>query len=93
VALEKVLPGTGQDKASYHNGPADESLLKKLIEDHHRWTGSLRARHILDHWAEARGRFIKVFPLEYQRALKSMNATVAASATIAKAKAEAVPAK
>jgi glutamate synthase (NADPH/NADH) large chain len=30
---------------------ADETLLKKLIEDHHRWTGSLRARELLDNWA------------------------------------------
>jgi glutamate synthase (NADPH/NADH) large chain len=40
-------------------------LLRKLIDDHHRWTGSLRARLILDQWAEARGRFVKVFPHEY----------------------------
>jgi glutamate synthase (NADPH) large chain len=93
VALEKVMPSTEQDKATFHKGQADESLLKKLIEDHHRWTGSLRARHILDHWAEARGRFIKVFPLEYQRALKQMNAASVTTTTIAKAKSEAVPAK
>jgi glutamate synthase (NADPH/NADH) large chain len=33
---------------------ADEALLKKLLEDHHRWTGSLRAREILDNWAASR---------------------------------------
>ena len=37
-----------------HREQADELLLKKLIEDHHRWTGSLRARELLDHWADAR---------------------------------------
>ena len=77
-------------------GQADETLLKKLIEDHHRWTGSLRARQILDHWAESRARFVKVFPHEYQRALRQISATVRASATIAKAKSEpkaSVPAK
>ena len=93
VSLEKVLPRDQQDMATAHEGQADETLLKKLIEDHHRWTGSLRARHLLDHWVESRARFIKVFPHEYQRALKRMNACAAASATIAKAKAEAVPAK
>ena len=51
------------------------------------------ARQILDHWTESRARFIKVFPHEYQRALKQMNANAAASATIAKARAEAVTAK
>ena len=29
----------------------------------------LRAREILDHWAEARGKFVKVFPHEYKRVL------------------------
>jgi len=100
VALDKVLPANEQDSATFHKAQADEALLKALIEDHHRWTGSLRARQVLDHWAESRGRFIKVFPHEYQRALKQMNATTqAAPATLslskgdAKAKAEAVPAK
>ena len=93
VALDKVQPREEQDAATYHKGQADEVLLRKLIEDHHRWTGSLRARHILDHWTESRARFIKVFPHEYQRALKQMNAAAQATATIAQAKAEAVTAK
>ena len=47
----------------------DEALLKALVADHHKWTGSLRAREILDHWAEARGKFVKVFPHEFKRVL------------------------
>lgn len=94
VALDKVLPRDEQEAATYHKGQADEAILRKLVEDHHRWTGSLRARHILDHWAEARARFIKVFPHEYQRALRQMNASSSADATIAKAKGKTtVPAK
>ena len=50
----------------------DDAELKKLIEDHHRWTGSRRAREILDQWASAREKFIKVFPHEYRRALSEM---------------------
>jgi glutamate synthase (NADPH/NADH) large chain/glutamate synthase (ferredoxin) len=50
----------------------DDADLKKLIEDHHRWTGSRRAREILDQWASAREKFIKVFPHEYRRALSEM---------------------
>jgi len=65
--------------------------LRRLIEDHHRWTGSLRAREILDHWAEARGRFVKVLPHEYRRALSERKAVEDTQATIAKAK--TVPAK
>ncbi|RZT95122.1 glutamate synthase-related protein [Rivibacter subsaxonicus] len=91
VVLEKVLAAdeqrATQDAATFHKGVADEVLLRKLVEDHHRWTGSLRAREILDHWAGAREKFVKVFPSEYKRALKEMGATQEADATIAKAKA------
>ena len=50
----------------------DDALVKKLIEDHHRWTGSRRARDILDHWGSARAKFVKVFPNEYRRALAEL---------------------
>lgn len=108
VTLEKLLPATeqmaapGAASALHHVGEgapaADEVLLKKLVEDHHRWTGSLRAREILDNWAEQRGKFIKVFPNEYKRALGEMSAVQEADATIAKAKSperkgKTVPAK
>ncbi len=90
VALDKVLPTAEQEKsvdlAIWHRSQTDETLLKKLIEDHHRWTGSLRARDILDNWSEARARFVKVFPNEYKRALGEMNATKEADETIARAK-------
>jgi glutamate synthase domain-containing protein 3 len=98
VALEKVLPAAEQeattDRTTWHRGQADEAILRKLIEDHHKWTGSLRARHILDHWVESRAKFVKVFPHEYKRALGEMAARSATTETIAKAKAgAAVPAK
>ena len=87
-----MLPAAEQEKsvdlAIWHKGQTDEALLKKLIEDHHRWTGSLRARDILDNWSEARGKFVKVFPHEYKRALGEINAVKEADATIARAKGE-----
>ena len=49
--------------------------------------GSLRARELLDHWAEARAKFVKVYPHEYKRALGEMHAAKQAGSTIAKAKA------
>jgi glutamate synthase domain-containing protein 3 len=76
---------TKVDANLWHRGQSDEAQLRKLIEEHHRWTGSLRARDILDNWSEARGRFVKVFPNEYKRALGELNATKTADATIAKA--------
>jgi glutamate synthase (NADPH/NADH) large chain len=90
VSLEKVVPAAEQeassDKSVWHRGETDEAILKKLLNDHHRWTGSLRAREILDHWAEARGKFVKVFPNEYKRALGEMSAAREAGDTIARAK-------
>jgi glutamate synthase domain-containing protein 3 len=100
VALEKVLSAKEQEasvpRAIWHKGQADEVLLKKLIEDQHKWTGSLRARDILDRWSESRGKFVKVFPHEYKRALGELQAAREAGDTIAKARAsdkKAVPAK
>ena len=95
VALESVLPA-GEQAASgradaWHRGLADEVQLRKLIEDHHRWTGSLRARQILDQWSQARLKFVKVFPHEYRRALTEASAARARAA--ATAQAAAVPAK
>ncbi len=85
VALEDVLPAREQkasvDPAIWHKGQVDEELLRGLIEQHHRWTGSLRARELLDDWDEARERFVKVFPHEYKRALAELNAKVPAAAS------------
>ena len=73
VSLDKVLTAKEQesqiDKAVWHRGQADEEQLRKLLEDHNRWTGSKRARELLDHWDSARTKFVKVFPTEYKRAL------------------------
>lgn len=76
VSLERV--GTtaeqkaGVGKTKLHRDETDEALLKKLLEDHNRWTGSRRARELLDNWVTARTKFIKVFPNEYKRALAEM---------------------
>jgi glutamate synthase domain-containing protein 3 len=96
VALDKVLPAaeqaaSGGSSDGWHKGLADEALLRQLIEDHHRWTGSLRAREILDHWAEARGRFVKVFPHEYKRALEKRSAEKQSDAAIGKARGTRAP--
>ena len=49
--------------------PVHELAVGKLIEQHLRFTGSTLALAILDDWETARGRFTKVFPHEYRRAL------------------------
>ncbi len=48
----------------------DESLVVSLIQRHLKYTGSSLARSILNDWPTAKPHFVKVFPHEYQRALK-----------------------
>jgi glutamate synthase (NADPH/NADH) large chain len=96
VALDAVTAREEQNVPAIglHAEQADEVLLRRLIEDHHRWTGSLRARELLDHWTEARSRFVKVFPHEYKRVLAERAARAAsAAASSAQASAAAVAGK
>ena len=84
VSMEKVLTAAEQeaqlDRKVWHRDQSDEAQLKKLLEDHHKWTGSQRARELLDNWATARAKFVKVFPNEYKRALAEINAKKASKA-------------
>ena len=83
VSLEKVLTAAEQaatiDKAIWHASQSDEAQLKQLLQDHNRWTGSKRARELLDTWDVARTRFVKVFPNEYKRALGELAAKSSAA--------------
>ncbi|HEV2610131.1 MAG TPA: glutamate synthase-related protein [Noviherbaspirillum sp.] len=93
VALDPVLASADQEakmvRAIWHsakrNGEAqtDEAILKGLIERHFKYTGSTRARNLLDDWSNARGKFVKVFPTEYKRALGELNAAAKASEKVA----------
>ena len=84
VTLEKVLSAKEQeaqiDRAVWHRGEADEVQLRRLLEDHNRWTGSKRARELLDNWDASRAKFVKVFPAEYKRALAEIYAKKQAAA-------------
>jgi len=55
---------------------ADVADVRGLLQRHRDLTGSPRAAWILERWAEAQPRFIKVFPHEYKRVLgvTSLNA-------------------
>ncbi|PTU31265.1 glutamate synthase-related protein [Stenotrophobium rhamnosiphilum] len=90
VALDPVLTSAEQDKtdkALWHSlkrggqSQTDEAILKGQIERHFKFTGSTRARNLLDDWANARKKFVKVFPHEYKRALGEMHAEKAAAAS------------
>ena len=58
VDLETVMPHS-----------ADEAELLQLIYEHYMATKSRRACDLLNNWPEERGKFIKVFPVEYRHAL------------------------
>ena len=78
VTLEPVLTEAEQQgkvsKDIWHLGEADEAILRRLIENHAKYTGSEQAKNILAKWAEYRTKFVKVFPNEYKRALGELAA-------------------
>jgi glutamate synthase domain-containing protein 3 len=56
---------------------ADVDGLRALIEAHVAATGSARAQAILDDWEHEVGRFVKVMPRDYKRALAELAAEAA----------------
>jgi glutamate synthase (NADPH) large chain len=75
VSLGRVLPEAEQPKGEpRHLNSADEPLLRSLLEQHFRMTGSTVAKRALDDWKTAMPKFVKVFPNEYRRALGELAA-------------------
>ena len=78
VKLEPLLSEAEQDakvtRDIWHMGQTDEAIVRHYIENHGRLTGSARAQQILANWATTRGKFVKVFPNEYRRALGELAA-------------------
>ncbi|MEO6984151.1 MAG: glutamate synthase-related protein [Paralcaligenes sp.] len=82
VELEPVVSHAQQSEANgidtWHSlvrggeRETDETILRRLIEDHYRYTGSFRSRELLGDWERARATFIKVIPTDYRRALGEM---------------------
>ena len=75
---EKLLHATG-DLISHglvdvtsHMDRHDAERVRELLSRHVKYTGSTRARDILDNWATFLPRFVKVMPVEYARALKEL---------------------
>ncbi|MBM3384669.1 MAG: glutamate synthase subunit alpha, partial [Betaproteobacteria bacterium] len=79
VDLEPVLTESEQQgrlaRELWHRGQSDEAILRRLLEAHVKHTGSRRGRQVLEKWGEHRGRFVKVFPKEYRRALGELAAS------------------
>jgi glutamate synthase domain-containing protein 3 len=49
--------------------PDEEAMLRRLVEQHARLTGSARARRTLARWDQVLRHFVRVMPVEYERAL------------------------
>jgi glutamate synthase domain-containing protein 3 len=50
----------------------DQAALRELITRHCRFTGSRQAEHILEHWQQMVGAFVKVMPIDYRRAIERL---------------------
>jgi len=86
VALERIAPASGGEEADAPRQRSvsasdagmgdplrfDAERLRILIERHHLYTGSARAKDILDHWDAALPRFYKVMPTDYAKALADL---------------------
>ena len=52
--------------------PEDQKRLHDLITKHYEYTDSHQAKRILDKWPEMAGKFVKVMPIDYRKALEQM---------------------
>ena len=50
---------------------ADIAVLRDLIRRHAEYTGSRKAKSVLEHWDAVLPRFLKVFPIEYRKVLEA----------------------
>jgi glutamate synthase (NADPH/NADH) large chain len=69
----------GMGDPLYH----DAARLKILVERHKLHTGSARAAALLDDWDNALGKFVKVMPTDYAKALKQLEAEREEAASVA----------
>ncbi len=53
----------------------DALRLHRLIERHRHYTGSIRAKEILDRWDYYLPKFVKVMPVDYSKSLKTLAAS------------------
>ena len=55
-----------------HMDRHDATRIHELLVRHHRYTGSAKAKTILDNWSVYLPKFVKVMPVEYARALAEL---------------------
>ncbi|TAK99974.1 MAG: glutamate synthase subunit alpha, partial [Rhodospirillaceae bacterium] len=82
VHIEPVSAGENGDLGGLLADPLrnDAARLYALIERHRHYTGSVRAKNILENWNRSVSKFIKVVPVDYRRALTDLAAAKAQEA-------------
>ncbi|MGH7250291.1 MAG: hypothetical protein ACREIK_00375, partial [Nitrospiraceae bacterium] len=65
VELEKVV--TAEDKR----------ILRTMIESHQMYTGSRKAKKVLEAWETMLPKFVKIMPIDYKRVLAERKAAAA----------------
>jgi glutamate synthase (NADPH/NADH) large chain len=69
------LDGHGRVDVMSDMSHFDAERLRQLIANHARYTGSARARKILENWEAYLPKFRKIMPVEYRRALAELAAS------------------
>ncbi|KRL04135.1 glutamate synthase large subunit [Liquorilactobacillus oeni] len=49
------------------NEKGNDQLLLELLKKHYHYTGSLKAKYLLDNWQKEQHHFVKVYPKEYRQ--------------------------
>ena len=57
----------------------DYQTIRTLLRNHFRFTGSLKALEILQHWDTHKKSFVKVMPTEYKAILEKQKQQVTAA--------------
>ena len=73
------LESHGLVDVTAHMKKHDATRIWELLSRHYKYTGSSRARTIIDHWEAFLPKFVKVMPVEYARALHELEKAQATS--------------
>jgi glutamate synthase (NADPH) large chain len=53
----------------------DQRTLRSMVESHLRYTGSRKAKQVLDNWKSSLPKFLKIMPIDYKRVLAERKAS------------------
>jgi glutamate synthase (NADPH/NADH) large chain/glutamate synthase (ferredoxin) len=52
----------------------DQPVVKAMVEAHFKYTGSRKAKQVLDNWKAMAPKFVKIMPIDYKRVLAQRKA-------------------